>query len=325
MYNTKTKEQYIDMLRQQNDADIYKGREEHFFKDAEPYEEHFQKDVGLFTTEEFCYMLKDMSKGKTSRTIAQSFYDTMAKYGRSKFPVENHYTGKAREEVWNFIETEISKYVKHTDLQSFLDTLPNAVDKFLVYGLYCGVKGYNCLELSSSSMEDSDDATRMIWLAGLDNDGEFTLKKRKFYADEQLYGYAKEASVAGTKVFTRVGPNGEKQSWEVELQTGDLTIYKVPYNSEKVEGDGGRSRRDRIRKKMVALFKESSIMQRYSLLDIYWSGLIYHTQIKARSEGKLLETMEDYVKYDGIDEIMETYGLDPGNKRVLKANLKRYL
>lgn len=313
------KRAYLNKKMQEGYNEAYIHQKSFAFESIEKYEEELKKDVSEFSEQEILCMYDK---------ISGSLYTILSINGYIKdyvYEMEGSYKGFSeitqpilKKRYEDFIKKEIITYA---DVQGMLEKLENPVDKFILYGLFCGVKGERYVELVCSSMSGADPRERKIWLAEFES-GALVQKGRLFYADAKLYQFGQEASEANCYIQQATDGGLRK----VRVKNNNADIYKIPLSiqaTEKADMNtiGGRSTR-----RLTKILNILQINDIYSPIDFFWCGMIYHIQKLAVENGVILNSLTDIKvlkQLPDIDKIEQQYQIKV-TSRNFKERMKRY-
>lgn len=201
------------------------------------------------------------------------------------------------------------------EIQNALNILKNPSDKFFVYGLFCGIKGKNYIELNLSSFHDSDPETRLIWLAGIDNNGNVNTKLRKFYADRQLFEFAK------TSAYTKDYSYDTLQGTKTRKTNNESSL--IIKNNKKDDTFNISSYRSITLRKFARLSENFNIFKGKVPDDVYWSGFVYNIRmLELKNNRKIIDAIE-ILTLPGFDKLKEQYNITIENRSLI-PRLRRY-
>lgn len=316
MYNEGVKNAFIEKAKAENLTDVLKQK--HIFNKTERFEEKLQKDIALFNKNELSDMYTELDGALSTLLHLQTFLRKYAKYYSNIFfvycPVFDM-TQKEAEIAYN--QREKKKVDKNVfpvrDFLKKVDELKNPSDKFLMYGLFQGIRGVSNCELAFSTMEDCDFIEKKIWLPRLD--GDTIIEKGRLYkADQKLFDYAIKASK--TYTFYTYEKNREQR---IDLISD--RIIKMRADSGIPSSEVAMSGKTRIDKRIRILLKHMDLND-YSGLDIYKFGLAYH--IKKISLEYGISDILDVFETEEYKKIQQQYDLTDNNRNVRRL-LKGFL
>lgn len=317
MYNEKGKMAFLESIKDKTSMGTIKYYM-NTFDMVEPYERKAEKDIIYFTKDELMEICRDLNGQRSPETV-KAIFSRLRQYAINTVEYSCLYEFSA-EVIRQAIEDNSSRIlVTYADIQNWLDKLINPLDKFVLYGLFCGIKGRNFCELVTSSMEDSDEKNRTIWLAGVDSKGNFQLKSRCIKVDEQLFSYARTA--ADAKWYIQEDKNGVRK--KVPLKIGDQAIFKNPINVKDPSKPASFCC-SRARQKFDGIYQKAGIPSTVGRVDIFRSGLIYNLRTCALREGIEINQLYDFLKISALPEIEETYNVKI-NKRFLKEKVGKLM
>lgn len=320
MYNEEMKRAYLKSI--ENDAVYRKTYIQNlistFGKTAE-YELKLNKDVANFNIDEIMDMYSTFGVAVSSlKTITTQ----LRGYATYRVGADNAFNQISASVLRERIQTEKrNNIITKAEIDEILESLVNPIDKFFLYGLFCGIKGESNIELSASSMKDSDEEEKSFWLAGTDNAGNIIEHGRKFYADDRLFTYALEASKAN--FYIQETKDGYRK--KVPVRNVDRSIYKIPMAFD--DSNNFITRMSRGGTRLRNMFRANHLSENYKPGDILWSGLIYNLKkigveydmpIKTLKDIKALKQVAD------LERIEDQYQVDI-KSRSFKDALKKYL
>ena len=315
MYNEEVKQRYLEELGKKN-ADNYVLKFKKDFAKIEKYENDVGKDISLFTQEEIFSMFLNLNmkvgtlSGLTSR-LRMYTLDTTGNIGAFSYKPED---------IRELFYKAKSSLVTFSMIQNWLQKLINPLDCFILYGLFYGIRGPYYSELVCSSMEDSNEVNRTIWLSALSADS-INLKGRQICLDQQLFSYAKEASEAD--YYIQENCNGIKR--RIPNEKNDLSIFHNPISAKKASASLSRhSIKAKANNKFDAIFLKSEIPKEITPMDIFYSGIVYHLKKLALEEGVEIDHVNDYLKLQGLFKIEQQYN-EKIDLQFLKDKVGRYM
>ncbi len=319
VYNNDRKQAFIEKEYNQRKKDDIKKQCSWVFNTSEAYENKYDRDVAEFSYEEILEMYKSV---KISLGTLFVFHRILKKYSFETLGEASKYLLFTQTELKKHFINEKKVLLSERDVINFTEELLNPMDRFCVYGLFCGIKGKEYCELNFSSMDGANESENSFWLADIDENGEIKLKGRKFYADKLLYGFAKDASEA-VYMLQHTKDGVDKK---IILEQGTKNIFKTPFSplEQSVNADNVLRITQRFNRTILNTLNLNGLV---TPLDFYWSGIIYSLQKKALSYGKTLKTLKDYADFfadDGCEDIQKQYNIELNSRR-LKAKLERYL
>lgn len=321
VYNEERKQQFLDSLQNEK-SQRYIDRIKWSLKKVESYERRINKDISEFSLREIKTMYEDMreSMSTTSMIDINSSLGIYTNYINNTCEDSHFDTLKEslRAEMKREKEEKIDIISKKT-IDKIIKDQKHAIDKFLIYGLYCGMKGTHYAELNFASLEDSEKDARMIWLAKASGDGECIEEKaRKFYADEELYGYALAALEEDTYIYTNANDDVEVV-YKLAREGKRIFKRRLPIISNKVTL--GRRRVPERLKQIMQCYDETKDR---SPDDIYWSGVVYNIRKIATYNNLNIRSIRDCIKSSELEPIEKQYNFKFSDRKV-KASLRRYL
>ncbi len=307
MYNEGIKNAFLQKAEQ--DGKQYLLREKYIFSKIEKYETEKNKDFALFTKEEIGNIYAELKLSLTTLYIMNSFLRKYAAFYSNKFNVTCEILNMTQEDVKKCYDRKAVKVEKNNfsvkDFMNKIEILKNPSDKFLMYGLFKGVRGISNCELAYSTMEDCDTENKEIWLAGADGD-DVVANARRYRADEKLFNYALESSKT-YEYFTY-----EKER-EQKIDLASNRIIKIRSDVNENASLSIASGKSRIDTRLRVLLKQMGLNE-YTGLDIYKIGLAYQIKKICLEYGitDLLEVFET----EEYKIIKEQYDLTDNNRNV---------
>lgn len=307
MYNEEQKQAFLDGLIN-NHGDLYIKEYISVFKKTEPYEVKNGCDICNFSTEQLVDMYKKFNlkyrtkivyHGKLVQYVKCSSLSTDAFDKAYEILLqENNEQNENNENRSKSSQNSIT----YKEIMDFIETLDNPSDKFIIYGLFCGICGKDYIELSYSSMEDSDKETKMIWLAGYDEYGDIILKGRKFFADDKLFQIATES--CESKKYIAKCSDGSKMI--KNISSDDLRILK---RAKKInDNNGNKVHRTTITDRLNKLTQNTKL-GRINPSFLYWSGVAYNVKKIALEIGEENITAKKAMRLPEFKKIREQYNI----------------
>lgn len=316
MYNEGVKNAFIEKAKAENNAGVVKQK--YIFNKTERFEEKLQKDIALFNKNELSDMYTELDGALRTLLNLQTFLRKYAKYYSDNFfvycPIFDM-TQKEAEIAYNRREKKkIEKNVFPVkDFLNKIDDLKNPSDKFLMYGLFQGIRGTSNCELAFSTMEDCDFIERKIWLPKLD--GDTLIEKGRLYeADQKLFDYAEKASK--TYTYYTYEKNREQR---IDLVSN--RIIKTRVDSSIPSAEVAMTGKTRIDKRLRVLLKHMDLND-YCGLDIYKFGLAYHIKKICLEYG--ISDILDVFETEEYKKLQQQYDLTDNNRNVRRL-LKGFL
>lgn len=297
-YNAEQKQKFLDYIRKERYSDVYCEDYATLFNKTAYTEMKKSKDISFFTKDELLSMYQTFECKSTSLWILHTRLNKYVLF----FNPDNEESRKiSTSDVKAVSSNRDATILSYKDIELLLDSLENAVDKFLLYGLYCGIKGKGYVELGYSSMNDSDANALTIWLADIKEDGEIDYKHRKFKTDYQLFHYASVA--ANTNEYKVIEWSGRTRLHQLAPERG--RIVKNQLYTDETRNKELKSRK--IKNKLMNLFTVLGLAGEYTPLDIYWSGFFYHANLLAIQNHQQVKTKKDFFNIENIDKLIEQY------------------
>lgn len=329
MYNEEVKQAFLDSLKERGVGKSYMWDFKTLFNRTEQYEEKFNLDLSRFSEDQLKFVFKQW--GGIKVTTALAFLNKVKYYTVRQIEGEDtsadHITLEWLEEelgvdgdLYDKPKPEYKgnkgKIISYHQLQQALAKMTNPLEQFLIYGLFCGIKGIDYCELCFSTMKGSNPKSGLIWLASVEGNDKINLKGRKFYADRQLFNYASEATKM-TEYYS-IDKNGVKNRLQLQKDTDAIFKRKAGY---KPLSDP-KNARSSIDSRLKIILKQYDELKDFDCRDLYWSGFIYAVRKQAIIEGK--ERLTELKELEGIDSIISQYNTSKDLHNI-KRSLKRYL
>lgn len=316
MYNEGIKNAFLQKAEQ--DGEEYIVKKKYIFNQTEPLEKEKGKDIALFSKKEVREIYTSWDLSLLSLYSTHTFLRRYAAFYIKENSGKCEILAMSQEEVREaFNERKAPKIEKNNfpvrDFINKVDELKNPADKFLMYGLFQGIRGVSNCELAFSTMEDCNTENREIWLAGADGDDVIS-NARRYKADEKLFNYALESS--RTYEYFTYEKNREQK---IELTSNRIIKTRSDVNENVCLTISAGKRRVDIR--LRVLLKQIGLSD-YSGLDIYKVGLAYHIK-KICLEYGITDLLEVF-KTKEYEKIKEQYNLTDNNRNV-KRILKGFL
>lgn len=315
MYNEGVKNAFIEKAKAENNTGVLKQK--YIFNKTERFEEKLQKDIALFNKNELSDMYKNLDLSLSSFYVMHSFLRKYAKFYSGNFYVLCPILEMSHEEIRNIYNQKEKKPIEKNvfpvrDFFKKIDDLKNPSDKFLMYGLFQGIRGISNCELAFSTMEDCNTESREIWLAGFDNDV-VNPKMRLYRADKKLFDYALDAS----KTYNYITYDEEEQV----IPLVSNKIIKVKTESNKGMSETLNAGKIRIDVRLRVLLKHMGLTD-YSGLEIYKVGLAY--QIKKICLDYGITDLLEVFRTEEYKTVKAQYNLTD-NERNVRRLLKGFL
>lgn len=152
MYNKEMKKDYICMLN--SSAEILVR---HLFKKSEIYEDLKDKDISVFGVEEIMEFLRELHS--SSQVTLLSYVSLLRTY--------SHWYIKKNKSSYDDVTIDMvsacvdqgkyeSKIITLEELDDIINDIPNVCDQALVYALFYGISGEECVELTNITLNDID-------------------------------------------------------------------------------------------------------------------------------------------------------------------------
>ena len=317
MYGEERKNEFIKYLENEGYGESYISLYKILFRSVEEFETINTCDAADFTL----YQIKDMYisfSHKIKVSTLKSRHVILRRYAFYFHPEGTPYDEILNSdivELYGSDTVEKGRFIRHSDVLDAVDKLINPIDQFLLYGFYCGIKGKDYCELLYSTMDGSDEDTRLIWLASIDEEGNIKTKSRKFYADTLLFKIAKQSSESIYCFQNTI--NGVRK--KVRLRKSDF-ILKTPIRGAGATPD---NQSQRVKAKLAKLFVDA-FGKDVKRNDVFWSGIIYHTKQIALDENVELKTAKDFLDFPSFEEIRDQYDLGYNDKTIIRR-IERYL
>lgn len=317
VYNLVSKEEFLDRLVLEGYNDryikIYKG----IFEKTEPFEEKYKKDIRDFNVEELISMYDELGLKAPTKITYNSKLNTYASKYNGNLDAFKSAKKKIVEETDSIKKEKlrtVSCYIVRETISKFL----NASDKFMVYGIFCGLWGKDFVEIMLSSMRGSDEKKNIIWLAGYEEDiaDKINLKSRLFEADQELFQYASEA--AQEKTYRIVTQNGI-----VEKNLSDLDNQRIVKMTMTYDEKESKSHRSTLLRRYMKLVSGTE-MEHFLPDEVRWSGIVYNIRKLEVETGNKIENVEDVLELPGFDKIKKQYNIQMEERSFL-LKLERYL
>lgn len=301
MYNEEQKQAFLDGLIN-NHGDLYIKEYIAIFNNIEKYEEVNNCDISCFTYNQLIEMYEKINirySTKIKYNSKLTIYTVSIGRSDNAFCKAKDYLAKKYNDSITK-QSDKSHSVSYNKVMQFINTLENPSDKFLIYGLFCGISGTNYVELSQSSMEDSDPNTGLIWLAGYDEDGNINLKHRKFIADRDLFQMALESSKSEN--YNTKYKDGIKKSMSIP-QDGQRILKRIKKDNER---DYSKAHRSTIINRCKSIVKDTDFDYLNPCL-LYWSGAAYEVRKMAVNLGKDSITAKEAMQLPEFKKIRDQY------------------
>lgn len=325
-YNEDHKKSYIETLKKEKYSETYIDSFIALFNKSYKYEKQFGKDLLKFNA----FDIIEMFKGSNNSFDKQVEMFTLIK---EYLPKNDILVKEDISIVRKYLVTikpaaKLVVPIEYNEIKGIVNDIKYAADKFLIYGLFCGIMGNDLIELSFSTMDDSDEQNKVIWLAGKDSDtGEINYKAREYVANDELFNYAKLSCESDSYISTSDRARYER-TYKVE-QDGENFILKRKKMNYKDLPDNPTPEYEIENGRCMILARYNKIKRRYDILknkrpaDIFWSGLVYNVKKLALVNDIDILCAKDVLRIPGFNNIREQYGLKTQDRSILN-NLKRY-
>ena len=316
MYNEGIKNAFLQKAEQDGEEHLLKRK--YVFEKTNPFENEIGKDIALFTKQEISNMYIRWDISLTSLYVTHSFLRKYASFYSKQNGTKCDILTMTQSEVKeSYSKKEMENVEKNNfpvrDFINRIDALKNPADKFLLYGLFQGVRGVSNCELAYSTMEACNVNKRKIWLAGFEC-GDIVYQKRLYRADERLFNYAIESS----KTYVYYTYEEDRQQ-EIELDSN--RIIKIRHNINDETSESIEAGKVRIDNRLRILLNHMGLSN-FSGLDIYKIGLAYHIKKICLEYG--ITDLLNVFKTEEYKAIKEQYNLtdnDRNVRRILKGFL----
>lgn len=328
MYNEKAKQEFLELQKQKGMSSSAVGRYRTIFNKSESWEEKWQKDLNEFNKEQIMSVFSSWgditfhnarnSLGNIKRYIEhtnlENFYNIKSLESNELLPIFKNPEPQKRITA-PIKKNSDRKIVSLYEIKKIVNILQDAREKFMVYGLFCGIKGGFNVELFASGMDGSDPVKGTLWLASIEN-GKINKKGRLFQADHELFSYAQEASE--TLVTYTIEKSGRPARARRLNENEDLIIKR----EEKSKNATVESSKVTWNNTIRGVLNKYDETRGIKPDEIYFSGLIYSLKNQALQEGKT--DFADVGELEGYAEIARRYGRSD-DLHNLRRSLKGYL
>ena len=257
VYNQEGKEIFLDSIN----INKYPFRWwERLFEKTIELEEKNQKDLYNFTTPEILELYKFLDVKSLESLMIYNI--NLVKYGdwalmnNLSIDGQNHFSEIDNELLADCINPiGVNKSViTEEQLEDILRQLDNAMDKYVFYALWEGIKGKEYSEILELRMVDINEATKEVSLSS----------GRIIKVSDRFIAIAKEAD----QQTTYISYSGDKIVKRPLIPAN--TIYKDKHNSH------GADRPRTIYGLVLRSIKKLGLSNYLSINSIYYSGFIYH-------------------------------------------------
>lgn len=314
-YNAEQKQKFLDYIRSTGGSESQYERYKRLFNDISVIEMERNKDISVFKREEILAWYKSENKRYPS---IWSYHTLLKKYAIFIQPTVNDFVTISAPDIKEVVVDNKRNLITYIELMDVLEILPNAVDKFLVYGIFCGVKGNLFGELGYSRMQESDPVNLTLWLGAIEENGDIDYKHRKFTADQKLFRYAQEAAEA--RSYRVVEGSGIVKTYALSLEEGKDIIMKRRSQDIDITNPGRDVKSNRVRQKLKSIFKIAGL-DSYTPLDIFWSGFFYQVGLLALQANQVIKNRKELFAINGINKLMKQY--DVHTRQIIYA-MERY-
>lgn len=314
MYNIEQKNLFLKQLLVEGYSDNHIKTYKTIFRMSAPYETKKGYDICYFNKDDIREMYESLEYSYMTRQTYNSKLNIYVK----KIGGENNAFSELKKELQNEEKEEKLKIISYKDMKEVVNCIPNYADKFLVYGIFCGICGKNYVELTCSSIEDCDAANGMIWLAGFQGEcnDQLTLKARKFYAERELFQIALESVNVKEYVVSTKNDLNKKHL----LDEKSLRIMKMARGEDEVI-----PHRSTVLRRFMKLTEHEQLKDMMPI-DLYWSGIVYNIRKLEVEIGynKKVNNAKEAIKLPGFEKIREQYNITLEDRSLI-AKLERYL
>lgn len=163
---------------------------ESLFKNAEPFEEMYGKDLCNFSTKEIENMLKTHSyRSLRAAMVAKTHYKIYVDWCLEQGLVDdhqNHFAELSTDQMMRCLNKRYMdvRVISREEVLRWCDAVPNPSDCVILLGLFEGIRGRDFCEFTEMKEGDVDFDNGLIRLEG---------RERPFKASVTLTGYIKEA------------------------------------------------------------------------------------------------------------------------------------
>lgn len=314
MYNEEQKRMFLEQLAIEGYSDNHIKTYKTIFRMSAPYEEKNGYDICFFSKDD----IREMYESSKYSYMTRQTYNSKLNIYVNKIGEKNKAFSELKKELQNEEKEEKFRIISYKDMKEVVRSLPNYADKFLVYGLFCGICGKNYVELTCSSIEECDPTSGMIWLAGVQGESsdQLILKARKFYAERELFQIAIESANVKEYVISTKNDLNKKHS----LDEKSSRIMKM------ARGEGEMiPHRSSVLRRFVKL-TEHEYLKDMMPIDLYWSGIVYNIrklEVEIGDDQKV-KSAKEAIKLPGFEKIKEQYNITLEDRSLI-AKLERYL
>lgn len=281
--NTKLKKDYEDNYKYSNIIRL-------LFTKAIDFEQEYDKDLAEFDLDQIKTYLTHIGCGNADTLFA--YVSTIRGYARYYAEKTGADTMAWEQATTDFVKpcvrTEgVFRYIPPVELEEVLDLIPNAADKFIIRGLYEGLKGDYYEEIWALKLRDIDPVTLVAKLP----------TGRKLQISPELYTLAQEATDTEDYISLKGGSN-----WMNYKMVGDRIIK---YRPNSVKADNPPSQKIKIANRLFDMKKYTGRDE----INAVWlrkSGAIYMIK-KEAARLNIKET--EVIDHSVFNTIRERYGL----------------
>lgn len=269
------------------------------------YDEEFRgKDISEFTEKEILETLNSFNTSSiNSLRVKTSILRTYASWCETNGYISNNinsFVGIGGSDLERCVNqyARKNKLISYEQLFNMCSDLPNPVDKFILMGIFNGIRGKNLNELGFLRRKDL-------------HEDYFDLQTRKIKVPFSLYAVAMESVEAEIYVYMK-GRYVERKLMDCDY------VFKPRANVDDTaigEGNGTRIQR------RITNLKEVLDAPELTIASLYYSGMIHHMSIIAEEKG--IDVI-DVLDTDGYEQIKEQYNITLP-KFTIRANVKAYL
>ena len=304
VYNQDSKEMFLESI----ELDKYPPRWwERLFEKTVDLEEKYGKDLFGFTTPEIIVLYKYLDAYSLESLMVYNLnlikYGDWALMNNLSVDGQNHFAEITNESLANCVnEIAVKKSIVDEErLEEILRQIDNAMDKYVFYALWEGIKGKEYCEILELKLSDINVNTKEVVLC----------TGRTIKVSERFISICQEAD----KQTDYVSYSDNKEM--VRHLIPSDTIFKEKFNSRGI--DKPRS----LYNTLLRCIKNLGLSNYLSINSIYQSGLIHHFNLVAEKNDMSVEDMLNNPQVR--KEVVSKYNFNVDAKKRFLLKYKNYL
>lgn len=304
VYNQDGKEMFLESI----ELDKYPPRWwERLFEKTIDLEEKFGKDLFGFTTPEIIILYKYLDVFSLESLMVYNLnlikYGDWALINNLSVDGQNHFAEITNETLASCVnEAGVRKsIITEEQLEEILRQIDNAIDKYMFYALWEGIKGKEYCEILELKLSDINVDTKEVTLC----------TGRTIKVSQRFISICQEADRQVDYV------NYSENKEIVRHLIPSITIYKEKFNSRGI--DKPRT----LYNTLLRCIKYLGLSNYLSINSIYHSGLIHHLNIIAEKCGMSVEDLLNDPQ--ARKEVVNKYNFNIDARKRFLLKYKNYL